>query len=100
MAFYYFPKGIHSVIYNVNLFFPSDYPPMEMPSGNSLMELLDVIVLLYNLSSHDQLFKVNCLTWSLCIMLFFFLSESWLDIFSDHNMSVWIIVFIYINTDR
>lgn len=35
-----------------------DYPPMEMPSGNSLMELLDVIVLLYNLSSHDQLFKM------------------------------------------
>lgn len=35
---------------------------MEMPSGNSLMELLDVIVLLYNLSSHDQLFKVSCFT--------------------------------------
>lgn len=72
MAFYYFPKGIHSVIYNVNLLFPSDYPPMEMPSGNSLMELLDVIVLLYNLSSHDQLFKVSCLTLALCIMLVFF----------------------------
>lgn len=97
MAFYYFPKGIHSGTYNVNLLFPSDYPPMEMPSGNSLMELLDVIVLLYNLSSHDQLFKVSCLTLALCIMLGFFLSESWLDIFSDHNMSVWIIVFMSVS---
>lgn len=50
------------MLYNVNLLFLSDYPPMEMPSGNSLMELLDVIVLLYNLSSHDQLFKVSCFT--------------------------------------
>ncbi|XP_078339872.1 E3 ubiquitin-protein ligase RNF123-like isoform X1 [Crassostrea virginica] len=35
-----------------------DYPPMEMPSGNSLMELLDVIVLLYHLSSHAQISKM------------------------------------------
>lgn len=95
---YYFPKGIHSdtCIYNVNLLFPSDYPPMEMPSGNSLMELLDVIVLLYNLSSHDQLFKVSCLTLALCIMLFMLsVKADW--IFFYHYMSIWIIVFLSVS---
>ncbi|XP_061187655.1 E3 ubiquitin-protein ligase RNF123-like isoform X2 [Saccostrea echinata] len=36
----------------------TDYPPLEMPSGNSLMDLLDVIVLLYHLSSHAQISKM------------------------------------------
>ncbi|XP_055999540.1 E3 ubiquitin-protein ligase RNF123-like isoform X2 [Ostrea edulis] len=36
----------------------TDYPPLEMPSGNSLMDLLDVIVLLYRLSSHAQISKM------------------------------------------
>ena len=45
-----------------NMVLFSDYPPMEMPSGNSLMELLDVIVLLYHLSSHAQISKVSRLS--------------------------------------
>ncbi|KAK3102538.1 hypothetical protein FSP39_012050 [Pinctada imbricata] len=37
---------------------PSDYPALEMPSGNSLMTLLDMVLLLYHLSSHTQLSKM------------------------------------------
>ena len=35
-----------------------EYPVLEMPSGNSLMNLLDIVLLLYHLSSHTQLSKV------------------------------------------
>lgn len=35
-----------------------DYPPLEMPSGNSLMELLDGLVMMYHIAAHKQLGKV------------------------------------------
>ncbi|XP_025107715.1 E3 ubiquitin-protein ligase RNF123-like isoform X1 [Pomacea canaliculata] len=38
-----------------------DYPAREMPSGNSIMELLDGLVLLYHAAAHKQLAKM----WSL-----------------------------------
>ncbi|XP_063432612.1 E3 ubiquitin-protein ligase RNF123-like isoform X2 [Mytilus trossulus] len=34
-----------------------DYPPLEMPSGNSLMELLDGLVMMYHIAAHKQLGK-------------------------------------------
>ena len=35
-----------------------DYPSLEMPSGNSLMELLDGLVMMYHISAHKQLGKM------------------------------------------
>ncbi|XP_021342759.1 E3 ubiquitin-protein ligase RNF123-like isoform X1 [Mizuhopecten yessoensis] len=37
------------------------YPELQMPSGNSLMELLDGIVLLYHIAAHKQLTKMGTL---------------------------------------
>ncbi|XP_052781635.1 E3 ubiquitin-protein ligase RNF123-like [Mya arenaria] len=39
----------------------SEYPPTEMPSGNTLMEMLDGVMLLYNVAAHKQLSKMNVL---------------------------------------
>ncbi|XP_053378439.1 E3 ubiquitin-protein ligase RNF123-like [Mercenaria mercenaria] len=39
----------------------SDYPATEMPSGNTLMELLDGVMLLYHIAAHRQLGKMNVL---------------------------------------
>lgn len=38
-----------------------DYPSTEMPTGNSLMEILDGIMLLYHVAAHKQLGKMD--TW-------------------------------------
>lgn len=38
-----------------------DYPRLEMPSGNSLLELLDAVVLLYHIAAHKQLGKMCAL---------------------------------------
>lgn len=35
-----------------------EYPPLEMPSGNSLMELLDGLVMMYHIAAHKQLGKM------------------------------------------
>ncbi|KAJ8302173.1 hypothetical protein KUTeg_021160 [Tegillarca granosa] len=37
------------------------YPEIEMPSGNSLMELLDGIIILYHTGAHKQLAKMSTL---------------------------------------
>ncbi|KAK3585943.1 hypothetical protein CHS0354_038485 [Potamilus streckersoni] len=38
-----------------------EYPDTEMPSGNSLMELLDGVAVLYHIASHKQLGKMSTL---------------------------------------
>ncbi|XP_064604806.1 LOW QUALITY PROTEIN: E3 ubiquitin-protein ligase RNF123-like [Liolophura sinensis] len=35
----------------------TSYPDLEMPSGNSLMELLDGLIILYHIAAHKQLSK-------------------------------------------
>ena len=35
-----------------------NYPPLEMPSGNSLQEMLDAVVVMYHIAAHKQLGKV------------------------------------------
>lgn len=37
----------------------NEYPATEMPSGNTLMELLDGVMLLYHFVAHKQLGKVS-----------------------------------------
>lgn len=49
-----------------------DYPKLEMPSGNSLLELLDSVVLLYHIAAHKQLGKVFvmiCLSSERCYLI-------------------------------
>jgi len=36
-----------------------EYPKLEMPSGNTLMDLLDGVMLLYHIAAHKQLGKVG-----------------------------------------
>ncbi|XP_060567835.1 E3 ubiquitin-protein ligase RNF123-like [Ruditapes philippinarum] len=38
-----------------------EYPSTEMPSGNTLMELLDGVMMLYHIAAHKQLGKMNVL---------------------------------------
>ncbi|XP_035827720.1 E3 ubiquitin-protein ligase RNF123 [Aplysia californica] len=42
-----------------------DYPRLEMPSGNSLQDLLDAVVLLYHIAAHKQLGKMCALRESM-----------------------------------
>lgn len=37
----------------------TEYPKTEMPTGNTLMELLDGVMLMYHISAHKQLGKMN-----------------------------------------
>jgi len=41
-----------------NSIFLGDYPVPEMPSGNTLMDMLDGVMLLYHSAAHKQLSKV------------------------------------------
>ncbi|KAI8771579.1 G-protein coupled receptor 126 [Biomphalaria glabrata] len=42
-----------------------EYPKLEMPSGNSLLDLLDCVVLLYHIAAHKQLGKMCALRESM-----------------------------------